>query len=208
VEFISIAEESGLIVPLGARVLELACEQTARWRAAHPELANLHVAVNLSARQLADPNLESTVRAVLARTGLPRDALWLEITESMLVSDTDSSRVLFALRAAGVHLSIDDFGTGYSNLGYLRRFPVEVLKIDRSFVMAMDESDDAAAIVASVTALAHTLGLKVIAEGVENAAQLAALRRLGCDQLQGYYLGRPARADDIVGTLLRRDLLG
>ncbi|MDQ1485208.1 MAG: hypothetical protein QOJ62_901 [Actinomycetota bacterium] len=208
VEFISIAEESGLIVPLGARVLELACEQTARWRAAHPELANLHVAVNLSARQLADPNLESTVRAVLARTGLPRDALWLEITESMLVSDRDSSRVLFALRAAGVHLSIDDFGTGYSNLGYLRRFPVEVLKIDRSFVMAMDESDDAAAIVASVTALAHTLGLKVIAEGVENAAQLAALRRLGCDQLQGYYLGRPARADDIVGTLLRRDLLG
>ncbi|MDQ1727760.1 MAG: hypothetical protein QOK14_1805, partial [Frankiaceae bacterium] len=204
VEFIRIAEESGMIVRLGAHVLELACAQTARWRADHPALANLRVAVNLSARQLADAALVSTVEDVLARTGLPPDALWLEITESMLMADADGAiHVLKALREVGVHLSIDDFGTGYSSLSYLRRFPVEELKIDRSFIVAMSGSADDAAIVASVTALAHTLGLEVVAEGIETVEQLEHVRALGIDIAQGFLFSRPAAATDVLEALLR-----
>ncbi len=207
VEFIRVAEESGLIVRLGARVLELACVQTALWRATHSELVALRVAVNLSARQLADPDLVATVEDVLARTGLPPDALWLEITESMLMADADGAiRVLQALREVGVHLSIDDFGTGYSSLSYLRRFPVEELKIDRSFVVAMAGSADDAAIVASVTALAHTLGLEVVAEGIETVEQLESVRALGIDVAQGYLFSRPASASDVLPALLRRSM--
>jgi diguanylate cyclase (GGDEF)-like protein/PAS domain S-box-containing protein len=203
-EFISVAEESGLILPLGARVLELACEQTARWRAVYPELAHLTVSVNLSARQLADPELLGTVRQVLHRTGLPAAALWLEITESMLMIDPESaSTVLRALHADGIRLSIDDFGTGYSSLAYLRRFPVEMLKIDRAFTMAMNDSADDEAIIVSITALAHTLGMRVVAEGVEEVRQLDKLRELGCDYVQGYLLGRPAAASSVRQTLLK-----
>jgi diguanylate cyclase (GGDEF)-like protein/PAS domain S-box-containing protein len=208
-EFIPVAEESGLIVKLGARVLELACEQTARWRSADPALAHLTVSVNLSARQLADPELVATVRDVLDRTGLPATALWLEITESMLMTDPESaSSVLHALHAGGIRLSIDDFGTGYSSLAYLRRFPVEVLKIDRSFTMAMNESADDEAIIVSVTALAHTLGMRVVAEGVEDVRQLDKLRELGCDYVQGYFLGRPAAASAVRQTLLELSSVG
>ena len=202
-EFIPVAEETGLILALGVRVLEIACEQTAAWRAAHPTLADLTVSVNVSARQLSDPDLLATVVAVLDRTGLPADALWLEITESMLMTDPDSaSSVLNALHGYGVRLAIDDFGTGYSSLAYLRRFPVEMLKIDRSFTMAMNESADDEAIVTSVTALAHTLGMRVVAEGVERADQLDKLRQLGCDYAQGYFIGRPAAASTVRQTLL------
>jgi diguanylate cyclase (GGDEF)-like protein/PAS domain S-box-containing protein len=203
VEFIRIAEETGLIVRLGARVLELACVQTAAWRAEYLDLATLQVAVNLSARQLSDPGLQATVQDVLLRSGLPADALWLEITESMLMDDPDGAiRVLQGLRELGVHLSIDDFGTGYSSLSYLRRFPVEELKIDRSFVVAMASDADDAAIVASVTALAHTLGLTVVAEGIETQAQLDSVRALGIDIAQGYLFSRPAVADDVLAALL------
>ena len=203
VEFIPIAEESGLIDALGARVLELACEQTARWRERHAELAHLDVSVNLSAHQLADPELTHSVIATLQRTGLPPGALWLEITESMLMTDPDGAiEVLRALRSTGIHLAIDDFGTGYSSLAYLRRFPVEELKIDRSFVLAMHNSPDDAAIVASVAALAHTLGLRVVAEGVEEERQVEELSNLGCDYIQGYYFGRPSRADEAETALL------
>ena len=205
VEFIRVAEESGLIVRLGARVLELACVQTARWRAEHADLADLRVAVNLSARQLGDPGLVATVEDVLLRSGLPADALWLEITESMLMDDADGAiRVLQALRDVGLHLSIDDFGTGYSSLSYLRRFPVEELKIDRSFIVAMADSADDAAIVASIAALAHTLGLEVVAEGIETQEQLDSVRALGVDVLQGYFYSRPAAATDVLDALLGR----
>jgi EAL domain-containing protein (putative c-di-GMP-specific phosphodiesterase class I) len=202
-EFIPVAEESGLIVPLGARILEIACRQAAEWRETDPELADLDIGVNLSARQLGDPALLETVLEILDRTGLPATALWLEITESMLMADPESaSRTLHALHDAGIRLAIDDFGTGYSSLAYLRRFPVQVLKIDRSFVMAMEDNADDAAIVASVVTLGHALGLHVVAEGVENKEQLNALRSLGCDFAQGYLLCRPQTASDVLPSLV------
>jgi diguanylate cyclase (GGDEF)-like protein/PAS domain S-box-containing protein len=208
-EFIPVAEESDLILALGARVLEIACEQTATWRASDPLLAHLTVSVNVSARQLADPDLVRTVLTVLDRTGLPASALWLEITESMLMTDPEgASKVLHALHAHGIRLAIDDFGTGYSSLAYLRRFPVEMLKIDRSFTMAMNESDDDEAIVASVTALAHTLGMRVVAEGVEETHQLNKLRELACDYVQGYLISRPAAATAVRSRLLNLSLAG
>jgi diguanylate cyclase (GGDEF)-like protein/PAS domain S-box-containing protein len=203
VEFIPIAEESGQIVELGRRALDLACHQTADWRATYPELADLHVAVNLSARQLADPDLISTVAVVLATTGLPADALWLELTESMLMEDVEAAvAVLAGLRELGVHLSIDDFGTGYSSLAYLTRFRVDALKIDRSFVENMGRDAQDEVVVTSVIALAHTLQLDVVAEGVETLAQLAMLTAFGCDAAQGFHLGRPDAADRVLPLLL------
>jgi diguanylate cyclase (GGDEF)-like protein/PAS domain S-box-containing protein len=202
-EFVPIAEESGLIVALGTRVLELACKQTADWRAAHSELADLHVSVNLSARQLADPALVHTVATTLAAAGLPASALRLEITESMLMVDAEAAaHTLARLGELGVRLSIDDFGTGYSSLAYLTRFQVHELKIDRSFVDGMGRDKSDAIIVASVVALAHTLGLDVVAEGVETAEQLDVLRSLSCDAAQGYHLGRPAGPADVLPHLL------
>jgi diguanylate cyclase (GGDEF)-like protein/PAS domain S-box-containing protein len=202
-EFIPIAEESGLILALGLRVLEEACTQTAAWRASHPTLRSLTIAVNLSARQLTDPYLVREVEAVLKRSGLPAEALWFEITESMLMADAEgSAKILRDLRACGIHLSIDDFGTGYSSLAYLRRFPVEALKIDRSFIMSMHDDTDDAVIVGTVLALAHGLGLHVVAEGVELQEQLDMLRDLGCDEVQGYFTGRPGRAADVLPVLL------
>jgi diguanylate cyclase (GGDEF)-like protein len=203
-EFIPIAEETGLIVTLGRRVLEMACTQTLAWRSTHEALADLHVAVNLSARQLTDPDLVRVVAGTLASTGLPATALTLEITESMLMEDADAAAsTLRRLSEIGVRLSIDDFGTGYSSLAYLTRFPVDELKVDRSFVDGMAADDADAVIVASVIALAHTLGLDVVAEGVETAEQLHILQDLGCDSVQGYHLGRPASAADVLDRLLR-----
>ncbi|HEV7755295.1 MAG TPA: EAL domain-containing protein [Mycobacteriales bacterium] len=203
VEFIPIAEESGQIVELGRRALQLACAQAAAWRTAYPELSELHVAVNLSARQLADPELIDTVATVLATTGLPADALWLELTESMLMEDVEGAvAALTALRALGVHLSIDDFGTGYSSLAYLTRFPVDALKIDRSFVENMSRDAEDEVVVTSVIALAHTLRLAVVAEGVETLAQLAMLTEFGCDAAQGFHLGRPDAAERALPLLL------
>jgi diguanylate cyclase (GGDEF)-like protein/PAS domain S-box-containing protein len=203
VEFIPIAEQSGQIVVLGRRALELACTQAAAWRATYPQLSELHVAVNLSARQLADPTLVDTVAAVLAETGLPADALWLELTESMLMEDVEGAvAALAALRGLGVHLSIDDFGTGYSSLAYLTRFKVDALKIDRSFVENMGRDAEDEVVVTSVIALAHTLRLDVVAEGVETPAQLAMLTEFGCDAAQGFHLGRPDAAERVLPMLL------
>ena len=202
-EFIPVAEQSGLIMDLGRRVLQVACRQTAAWRAAYADLEHMHVAVNVSAAQLADPSIVDTVSAVLAEAGLPASGLRLEITESMLMADPDASaHVLAGLSDLGVTLSIDDFGTGYSSLAYLTRFAVHELKIDRSFVDGMSRFENDAAIVSSVIGLAHTLGLSVVAEGVETAEQLDALRALGCDAAQGYYLGRPAPPDIVLRRLL------
>ena len=194
-EFIEVAEESGLIVPLGAEVLAQACAQVAKWRT-EPAGDHLHVAVNVSAAQFAHPSFVSTVATVLAETGLNPDALWLEITETSIMADAEAADdTLQAIRALGVHLSIDDFGTGYSSLQYLRRFPVETLKVDRSFVDGVGRDKEDEAIVVMIVSLARSLDLHVIAEGVETAAQLERLAELGCELVQGFHIARPAPAD-------------
>ncbi len=192
-EFIRVAEESDLILSLGIAVLRKACTQAASWRGNDPAAADLYVSVNLSARQLYDPQLVAQVAGVLSTTGLEPDALWLEITESVLMDDAPTAARIFAeLRNLGVHLVVDDFGTGYSSLAYLQAFPVEMLKIDRSFVMGLAEDDSSEAIVRAVISLAGSLKLRVVAEGVEHMDQLERLRQLGCDSFQGY-LCSPAR---------------
>jgi diguanylate cyclase (GGDEF)-like protein/PAS domain S-box-containing protein len=195
-EFIRVAEETDLIISLGIAVLGKACAQAARWRAEDPAAADLYVSVNLSARQLYDPNIVNQVETVLRTTGLEPDALWLEITESVLMDDAPTAaRVFERLRALGVHLVVDDFGTGYSSLAYLQAFPVEMLKIDRSFVNGLDEDDGSEAIVRAIISLATSLKLRVVAEGVERSSQLARLHQLGCDSFQGW-LCSPARPPD------------
>jgi diguanylate cyclase (GGDEF)-like protein/PAS domain S-box-containing protein len=197
-EFIHVAEETDLILSLGIAVLATACAQAARWRATDPGARNLYVSVNLSARQLYDPNLVSQVATVLRTTGLDPDALWLEITESVLMDDAPTAARIFAeLRALGVHLVVDDFGTGYSSLSYLQAFPVEMLKIDRSFVQGLDEDDSSEAIVRAVISLAGSLKLRVVAEGVERSSQLDRLDQLGCDAFQGYLCSRPRPAAEL-----------
>jgi diguanylate cyclase (GGDEF)-like protein len=201
-DFIPVCEETGLIVPLGEWVLGEASRQANRWR----EQNGLHVAVsvNLSARQLVRPDLTTRVAALLERSGADPADLCLEITEGTLLVDMGSAvRHLADLRSLGVRISIDDFGTGYSSLAYLRELPLDELKIDRSFVTPVAEDAAAAAIVASVVSLGHALGLLVVAEGVETAAQLATLRDLGCDLAQGFYLARPSAASEVT-PLLRR----
>ncbi|AVR96283.1 bifunctional diguanylate cyclase/phosphodiesterase [Pseudoduganella armeniaca] len=195
--FIGLAEETGLIVPIGAWVMRTACAQAQAWRAAG--LPPLRMAVNLSARQFAQPDLVQSIAAVLAETGLPPACLELELTESLFVDDVARAvALLHELKNLGVALSIDDFGTGYSSLSYLRTFPIDVLKIDRTFVGQIDGDSDQAAIVVSIIALAHNLQLKVIAEGVETAEQLAFLRAHECDQVQGYYFSRPVPAEEFA----------
>jgi EAL domain-containing protein (putative c-di-GMP-specific phosphodiesterase class I) len=192
-QFIGLAEETGLIVAIGDWVLRTACAQNQRWqRAGYP---GLRVAVNLSARQFAAQDLASSIRAVLEATGLAADCLDIELTESSLMADVDSAVAsMHELKALGVQLSIDDFGTGYSSLAYLKRFPIDVLKIDKSFVRDVMADPADAAIVTSIIALAHNLKLHVIAEGVETAEQLVYLRQHGCDDVQGYYFSRPVPA--------------
>jgi diguanylate cyclase (GGDEF)-like protein/PAS domain S-box-containing protein len=192
--FIGLAEEMGLIIPIGAWVIRTACVQTKAWQRAG--LGELRVAVNLSARQFTQKALVQSIADVLHETGLAPRFLELELTESMVMSDVDNAiAILRKLKSLGVHISIDDFGTGYSSLSYLRRFPIDVLKIDQSFVADLTVDADDAAIVCSIISLAHSLRLQVIAEGVETAEQLAFLRAHGCDQMQGYYFSRPIAAD-------------
>ncbi|WP_370326675.1 putative bifunctional diguanylate cyclase/phosphodiesterase [Euzebya sp.] len=195
VEFIPLAEETGLIVPLGEVVLSAAVEQLARWRR-QPAGSSAHVSVNVAARQLADGTFADVVESLLDRHDLPGDALWLEITESVLVADdATTGETLRRLHDRGVVLAVDDFGTGYSSLGYLQRFPISALKIDRSFIADLGVDPDAEAIVAAVVAMARALDLEVVAEGIETATQHATLRDLGCAVGQGWLFGRPADAD-------------
>jgi diguanylate cyclase (GGDEF)-like protein/PAS domain S-box-containing protein len=200
-EFIPLAEESDLINIVGAYMLRTAIKEITDLRAHHHP--DLHLTVNLSARQLDDPYLVPAVREAIASTGLPPGALCLEITESALMRDPDvAARTLAALRDLGARLAIDDFGTGYSSLAQLLRLPLDTLKIDQSFVAGLGRSKDAEAIVTSVIAMAHAVDLTVVAEGVEHALQLDILRQLECDQAQGYHLGRPAAAADLDRRLL------
>ena len=203
-EFIPLAEDSGLIIPIGRWVLREACTQLSRWRAASPSMSAAQVSVNLSAKQFNNPDIVATVDEALAQACLPADALTLEITESVLMEEVEATaQTLRALKKLGVGLSIDDFGTGYSSLSYLKRFPVDVLKIDRSFVDGLGTDTDDHAIVSAVVSLAHALGLSVVAEGVETARQLHELRRLGCDSAQGYLLGRPESSDSVWERFVR-----
>jgi len=191
--FIALAEETGLIVPIGNWVLRTACRQNRAWQDAG--LGPLRVAVNLSARQFTDPDLAPAIIAVLEETGLAPRHLEIELTEGLVMANVEHTiGVLRQLKAAGLQLSIDDFGTGYSSLSYLKRFPLDVLKIDQSFVRDIATDSDDAAIVASIIGLAHGLRLHVIAEGVEDQAQLDYLRAHGCDQIQGYYFSKPLPA--------------
>lgn len=190
-EFIPLAEESDLIIPIGAHMLRLATRQIAVERERHD--LDLHLNANLSPRQLEDPDLLDHVQQALADSGLPAHALCLEITENAIMQDpTAATRVLTALRELGICLAIDDFGTGYSSLAQLRRLPVDILKIDRTFVTDLGTCDEVEVIVAGIVAMSHAVGLDVVAEGIETAAQLALIRDLGCDQAQGYHLGKPS----------------
>jgi diguanylate cyclase (GGDEF)-like protein len=197
-EFIGLAEETGLIVPIGASVLAQACREAERWREAGPDGTPLTISVNLSARQFAHPDLVSVVAEILSGTGTDPATLRLEITESVLMDDAaTTNEALVALRELGVRLSIDDFGTGYSSLTYLKRFPVDELKVDRSFVDGLGDDPEDSAIVAAVVNLAHTLDLRVVAEGVETEAQSLHLRKLGCDAAQGFYFGHAVPPDEV-----------
>lgn len=200
-EFIPLAEETGLIVPIGEWALRTACRQNKAWQDAG--LPPLRVAVNLSARQFQQPLLLDTIKNVLADTGLNPDYLELEITESVLMQSTETSiATLNELSRLGIHLSIDDFGTGYSSLSYLKRFPIHAVKIDQSFVRDVTTDADNAAIATAIIAMAHKLGLDVIAEGVETEEQVEFLRSHRSEVMQGYYFGRPMSAK-AVGELLR-----
>jgi diguanylate cyclase (GGDEF)-like protein/PAS domain S-box-containing protein len=200
-EFIAVAEDTGLIVPLGQYVLREACRDAVAFtRAAGRDIG---VSVNLSLRQIADPHLLDNIHAALADSGLPAQRLTLEITESTLLQDERGAvPVLDAIRDAGIHLSLDDFGTGYSSLRHLKRIPVSQLKIDRSFMVGVtDPGSDDHTIVSGVLVMAHALNLSVTAEGIETAEQHAAICRLGADHGQGYYYGPPHPADLILSRL-------
>ncbi|MCU1387013.1 MAG: diguanylate cyclase/phosphodiesterase with sensor(s) [Ilumatobacteraceae bacterium] len=198
-EFIPLAEETGLIVPIGAWVLDQACQQLAEWQAVQfraGRARRLSIAVNLSVRQLADSDVVDLVEGVLCRTGVRAEHVCLELTESLFMEDVEFfDRTLGRLKAIGVGLAIDDFGTGYSSLSYLKRFPVDAVKVDRAFVDGLGSDPHDTALVAAIVAMAGALGLSVTAEGVETVEQLHALRQLGVPQAQGFHLARPMSAD-------------
>jgi diguanylate cyclase (GGDEF)-like protein len=204
VDFIAIAEETGIIVPIGEWVLRQACAQLRRWRdGGHPEM---RIAVNLSARQFAQANLTDFVAQVLEDTGIPADALELEITESVTMQPSDDNiAVLHRLSNMGVQLSIDDFGTGYSSLAYLQNFPIHALKIDRSFVIGINEETHDAAIVTAIIAMAHSLHLNLIAEGVDRAEHVSFLTAHGCLAAQGFYYSQAVPADSLTQLLDERN---
>jgi EAL domain-containing protein (putative c-di-GMP-specific phosphodiesterase class I) len=201
-EFIPIAEENGLIVPLGEWVLRTACAQNRAWQNAG--LPPIRVTVNISSRQIRQGTLTTTVRQALEAAGLDPAWLGLELTESVLMErQHEAVTALHRLRGIGVQLSIDDFGTGYSSLSYLKHFPVDTLKIDRTFVRDLMTVPDDAAITAAIIAMAHALELKVVAEGVETHEHLAFLKGQGCDEIQGHLVGRAVTSERFAEWLAR-----
>jgi diguanylate cyclase (GGDEF)-like protein/PAS domain S-box-containing protein len=206
-EFIPLAEETGLILALGDWILEEACRQTKLWL--DEGLGDLKVAVNLSPRQIEQPGLAAKVLAVLARTGLPASRLEVEVTETVFLKGFDEARrTLGSLAEAGISVALDDFGTGYSSLTYLKRLPITTLKIDKSFVDGLPFDKDDAAIVTSVVSIAANMGLGVVAEGVENMAQLEFLRSLSCcDGFQGYLYAKPLPPREFAALMARGDVL-
>ncbi len=199
-QFIPLAEETGLIIPLGEFVLREACRQAREWQ--RSGLADIRISVNLSVKQLRQGNFVSLVRQVLEETGLPASMLELELTESQLLDDIDNAiNISRQLRALGIKLAIDDFGTGYSSLSYLKRFPVDYVKIDRTFICELEHSAEDAAIVRAIIAMAHNLELQVVAEGVETQAQMDFLKDQRCDEIQGYLVSRPVPAAQLAELL-------
>ena len=192
-EFIPLAEEVGLIVPLGEWVIQTACTDAAKWP------RHVKVAVNLSPIQLKSSNLMSVVADALAVSGLPPARLEIEITEAVLMQNTEATiATLHRLRDLGVHVTMDDFGTGYSSLSYLRSFPFEKIKIDRSFIMDLSEGEESSAIVRAVAGLAQSLRKTSTAEGVETEQQMQQVRSLGCTEMQGFLFSPPVRAADVA----------
>jgi len=201
-EFIPAAEDTGLIIPLGELVLRAACEQMSAWR--RDGLVDVPVSVNLSGRQVSDPQLSRKALAILHESGLPASHLKLELTETALFRSTPGIRdALLELHGAGVRFLLDDFGTGYSSLSYLKRFPIEAIKIDKSFVQSMVEDPDAASIVNAIINMAHALKMRVIAEGVETHEQLIFLRAYRCDRMQGFLFAPPTAVADIPALVHR-----
>lgn len=201
--FIPIAEATGLIVPLGDLILKRACRQMVAWRRAG--LGDMLVSVNLSGRRLDEPDLAGMVRDVLEETGLPPRLLMLELTETALLHGTPQTRhEMLELHDLGVRFALDDFGTGYSSLSHLKRFPIDVLKIDKSFIQGMVDDPDTASIVHAIISMAHALKLTVVAEGVETREQLLYLRAYKCDRYQGYLLARPMPPDDLPPFIAQR----
>jgi len=199
-EFIPVAEQTGLIVPLGEWVLKTACAQNKQWQnAKYPPVS---VSVNLSGRQFHHQNLVEKVEAVLRETRLEPQWLDLEITETYAMQDADFTlAILKDLKHMGVRISLDDFGTGYSSLSHLKNFPIDTLKIDRSFVKDLATDPKEEAIVSAIIVLAHSLGMDVVGEGVETAEELAILRKHKCDKIQGYYYSRPIPVHDFESLL-------
>jgi diguanylate cyclase (GGDEF)-like protein len=195
-EFIPVAEETGLIQPIGLWVLRESCRQMAAWRREFRDSHDLTVSVNLSGRQLTQPDLVEQIDLILAETGLEPEGLRLEITESVIIQHSGpATNVLRRLKERGIRLSMDDFGTGYSSLSYLHHFPLDMIKIDRSFIGRMCEEDGDRAIVRTIVSLARNLGMDVVAEGVETAWQVDLLREMGCQYGQGYFFSRPVKAE-------------
>jgi EAL domain-containing protein (putative c-di-GMP-specific phosphodiesterase class I) len=197
-EFIPLAEETGLILGIDRWVLTEACRQAGAWNARRPLDRQLSICVNLSARQLQQTDLAEFVAATLARAGLDARCLVIEITESLLLKDTEVTLTrLHELKQLGIRLAIDDFGTGYSSLAYLRRFPVDIIKIDKSFVAGTEEGEDGSALARAIVQLGQVLRLATIAEGIESAEQLTELRAASCPFGQGYYFAKPVAAAEI-----------
>jgi EAL domain-containing protein (putative c-di-GMP-specific phosphodiesterase class I) len=194
-DFIPVAEETGLILAIGQTVLQSACRQAREWLQMYPASPPLFVSVNLSVKQFNQPDLVENIASLLDQFKLPPRCLKLEITESVFSDNIEAAvGLLTQLRDLGVQLSIDDFGTGYSSLSYLQRFPIDTLKIDRSFVMQMMENEENLAIVRTIVALAQNLGMDVVAEGVETEDQLTLLRKLECENGQGFLFSTPLSA--------------
>jgi EAL domain-containing protein (putative c-di-GMP-specific phosphodiesterase class I) len=201
-QFIGVAEETGLIIPIGKWVVRQACHMSKQLTAAG--LGNLQVAINLSPKQFSDPDLVGSIAAILHEELLAPHLLELELTESLLLEATDDTRhQLSRLKSLGLTLAMDDFGTGYSSLSYLKKYPIDVIKIDRSFIKDIPENQDDMEITSAVIAMAHKLKLKVVAEGIETTAQLGFLRRQHCDIGQGYLFDRPIAAGELIARLQR-----
>jgi diguanylate cyclase (GGDEF)-like protein len=206
--FIPLAEETGLILPLGLWVLRAACSQLHDWQDRAPELAGLMISVNLSSKQLAQPDLVEHLDQILQETGLAPQHLKLEITESVIMEHPNSAaEILRQIKNRGIQLSLDDFGTGYSSLSYLHRFPIDTLKVDRSFVNRIDVEDGDPVIVQTIVALAHNLRMQVVAEGVETVGQVERLKTMGCQFAQGYYFSRPVNGESAGALLDARELV-
>jgi len=203
-QFIPIAEDTNLIIPLGTWILEEACRQAQKWQNQYDDRPHLSIAVNLSIRQFQQKDLVETVANALAKSKLPSQRLVLEITENHMLQDTETTiKKLHELKELGVRLAIDDFGTGYSSLSYLQRFPVDIIKIDKSFIDKINHGQEGLALARAIIMMSESLGLRTVAEGIEQAEQAETLRHLGCAYGQGYYFSRPLSKEQMDDFLLK-----